>query len=382
MMTPIHDRQAGYYTIVIVTILGLLSLLASRTMTVATQDVIRLSVQEQSNTEAFYAAEQVMAQALVWYQSNTPTYSGGTSVTYTSADDGVSDIVIAAAQGGDSTDRTYASEFWFVQGSGDEVRAFARASNSLGSQTVSQWIAEQSLLLTTALDNPVALAGCFNTINGTPEINAVRDDGTRPTGTNSIQIPASCGTDASVSSSCNGSSYGKLNKGPGNSCTEPIYADLSTSGDLWDTIFNISQSEMRTLADASNSDNLHWIESGSQALSNYGSPSSPIILILEQCPSLPANTEIVGIVFSQGSNCSMQGSGAQQIKGALIINGVNGAGNSINKWNANDVVEAAYIEGSDSNSGFSSENQIAFDETDFASNVKVIPGTWTDVDAS
>ena len=75
MITPRLNAQTGYYTIVIVTILGLLSLLASRTMTVATQDVIRLSVKEQSNTEAFYAAEQVMAQALAWYQNNTPTYS-------------------------------------------------------------------------------------------------------------------------------------------------------------------------------------------------------------------------------------------------------------------------------------------------------------------
>ena len=40
------------------------------------------------NTEAFYAAEQVMAQALAWYQNNTPTYSSGTSSVYTSTDSG------------------------------------------------------------------------------------------------------------------------------------------------------------------------------------------------------------------------------------------------------------------------------------------------------
>ena len=55
----LQDRQVGYYTIAIVAILGLLSLLASRNMTVATQDAVRLSVQEQTSTEAFYAAEHV-----------------------------------------------------------------------------------------------------------------------------------------------------------------------------------------------------------------------------------------------------------------------------------------------------------------------------------
>ena len=78
----------------------------------------------------------------------------------------------------------------------------------------------------------------------------------------------------------------------------------------------------------------------------------------------------------------MQGSGGQKIKGALIINGVDSSGNSINQWNANDVIEAAYIEGVDSNSGFDSANQVAFDESNFASNVKVLPGTWTDTDAN
>jgi hypothetical protein len=139
---------------------------------------------------------------------------------------------------------------------------------------------------------------------------------------------------------------------------------------------------MRTLADSSSTDNVHWIVTGgSQSLSSYGSATSPIILILEDCPSLPANTEIIGIIFSKGSNCSLQGSGNQRIKGSLIINGASG-GNSINKWNANDVVEAAYISGSDSDSGFSASNQVAFDETAFAGNVKLLPGTWTDTDAN
>ncbi|MDA0893161.1 MAG: hypothetical protein O3C15_12675 [Proteobacteria bacterium] len=378
----LQDRQVGYYTIAIVAILGLLSLLASRNMTVATQDAVRLSVQEQTSTEAFYAAEQVMGQALSWIQANTPTYTSGTSATYTAATAGVNDVVIDAAQGASDSDRTYTAEFWYVQGSGSSVRVFARATNALGSQTVSQWLIEQSLVVAEALDTPIGLAGCFGTINGTPEINAVRDDGTRASGTNTLRLPSSCGTTSSVTTSCNGSDYGKLNKDSGNGCTEPIYAEYTSSSDLWASTFSISEADMRTLADSSSTDNVHWIVTGgSQSLSSYGSATSPIILILEDCPSLPANTEIIGIIFSKGSNCSLQGSGNQRIKGSLIINGTSG-GNSINKWNANDVVEAAYISGSDSDSGFSASNQVAFDETAFAGNVKLLPGTWTDTDAN
>ena len=376
-----QNRQTGYYTIVVVVILGLLSLLASRTMTIATQDAVRLSVQEQTSTEAFYAAEQVMGQALSWIQANTPTYTNGTSATYTAATAGVNDVVIDAAQGASDSDRTYTAEFWYVQGSSSSVRVFARATNALGSQTVSQWLIEQSLVVAEALDTPIGLAGCFGTINGTPEINAVRDDGTRASGTNTLRLPSSCGTASSVTTSCNGSDYGKLNKS-GNGCTEPIYAEFTSSSDLWGSTFSLSEADMKTLADSSSTDNVHWIvTNGSQSLSSYGSATSPIILILEDCPSLPSNTEVIGIIFSKGSNCSLQGSGNQRIKGSLIINGTSG-GNSINQWNANDVIEASYISGSESDSGFSASNQVAFDETAFAGNVKLLPGTWTDTDAN
>ena len=376
-----QNRQTGYYTIVVVVILGLLSLLASRTMTIATQDAVRLSVQEQTSTEAFYAAEQVMGQALSWIQANTPTYTNGTSATYTAATAGVNDVVIDAAQGASDSDRTYTAEFWYVQGSSSSVRVFARATNALGSQTLSQWLIEQSLVVAEALDTPIGLAGCFGAINGTPEINAVRDDGTRASGTNTLRLPSSCGTASSVTTSCNGSDYGKLNKS-GNGCTESIYAEFTSSSDLWGSTFSLSEADMKTLADSSSTDNVHWIvTNGSQSLSSYGSATSPIILILEDCPSLPSNTEVIGIIFSKGANCSLQGSGNLRIKGSLIINGTSG-GNSINQWNANDVIEASYISGSESDSGFSASNQVAFDETAFAGSVKLLPGTWTDTDAN
>ena len=367
-----HPSQ-GYYTIVIVTILGLLTLLASRSMTTATQDAVRLSVREQVNTEAFYAAEQVMGQAVTWIQNNTPSYTSGTSATYTSSESGVSDVVISASLGGTSNDRTYTSEFWFVEGA-DAIRIFARASNAQGSATVSQWVADEPLITTEALGQPWAITGCLSNVTGTPEINAVSNDGSTPATFTSLQVSSSCGTPSSTSN-CSSGPFGNLNR-QGSSCVETIFSDLSAETDLWDSTFNISRSEMQTLASASATDNILWFASGSGDATDspYGSPSSPAILIFEDCPGFSGNATIVGVVFSDASSCSLPGWGNHKIKGSLIVNG------DITQFNANSVFEASYIEGSDSK--MSSGNDTAFDENDFASSIKVLPGTWTDTDAS
>ena len=380
--------QRGYFTVVIVAVLAVLALLASRTMTVSSQDSVRLSIQEQTYTEALYAAEQVMEQALVWYQSNTPAFTGGVSPVYTSTEAGVDDIVIAASRGGTSVDRTYESSFWFQEGTGDEVRVFAQASNEQGSQTVSQWIENQVLLTSLALNSPLVMAGCFGTlnngkpaINGTPQINAHPNSEILPSGVSSLTLPAGCGTPANVTGPCNNNPFfGKLNKGQGSQCTEPIAANLTSSNNLWSTVFSLSQTEIRTFADGSSTDNVHWIESGDSqsGLNSYGSASEPMILVLEDCPNLPANQEIIGLIYSFGSSCPLQGSGGQMIKGAIIFD--NATGTSISSWNANDVIEAAYLEGEDSHDDFSVSNQVAFDETQFASKITVVPGTWIDTD--
>jgi len=151
---------------------------------------------------------------------------------------------------------------------------------------------------------------------------------------------------------------------------------LSAETDLWDSMFNISRSEMQTLANASATDNVFWFASGSGDATDspYGSPTSPAILIFEDCPGFSGNATIVGVVFSDASTCALPGWGNHKIKGSLIVNG------DITQFNANSVFEASYIEGSDSK--MSSGNDTAFDENDFTSSIKVLPGTWTDTDAT
>ena len=49
--------QTGAYSVVIVAVLALLTLLASKVMTVATMDSVRLTNNTHASTESFYAAE-------------------------------------------------------------------------------------------------------------------------------------------------------------------------------------------------------------------------------------------------------------------------------------------------------------------------------------
>ena len=372
--------QRGFFTMTVVVIIGLLTLLTVRLLSTATQDSTRIAGQAQANIEAFYAAEVAMSEALAWLQTSSPAFSEGVSAVYTSTQAGVSDVTLSVASGGNQIDRTYLSEFWFSEGEGGAIKVTARAHNDAVTAVVTQWLTRESIVAALALDTPLALGGCFKVINGTPEVNAIRNDGTRPDGSNTLKIPLGCGTDAEEFGCSNSSSYDKLNRSSGNTCTEPIYADLTVDIDLWASTFNISQEEMRALADASASDDIHWLTSGSsQLLADYGSATSPIILILEDCPSLPSNTELIGVVYTLGSGCKLQGSGSQRIKGALIISGSLDE-NSFDQWNANDVIEAAYLEGTDSDPLFSEGNKTAFDAFAFGSNVKVVPGTWSDRD--
>ena len=61
--------QRGAYTIFFVAVLGLLTLLAVRSMTTSTVNSVRLTSNTHAGTEAFLAAEEAMAQGMEWLAS-------------------------------------------------------------------------------------------------------------------------------------------------------------------------------------------------------------------------------------------------------------------------------------------------------------------------
>ena len=67
--------QQGAYTIFFIAILGLLTLLAVRSMTTATTDSVRLTANTHSSTEAFLAAEEAIATGMEWLAVAGNTYT-------------------------------------------------------------------------------------------------------------------------------------------------------------------------------------------------------------------------------------------------------------------------------------------------------------------
>ena len=67
--------QRGAYSVVIVAVLALLTLLATKVMTVATMDSVRLTNNTHSATESFYAADAALAEGV----SNPPRSATTTS---------------------------------------------------------------------------------------------------------------------------------------------------------------------------------------------------------------------------------------------------------------------------------------------------------------
>ena len=138
--------QRGFFTMTVVVIIGLLTLLTVRLLSTATQDSTRIAGQAQANIEAFYAAEVAMSEALAWLQSSSPAFSEGVSAVYTSTQAGVSDVTLSVASGGNQIDRTYLSEFWFTEGEGGAIKVTARAHNDAVTAVVTQWLTRESIV--------------------------------------------------------------------------------------------------------------------------------------------------------------------------------------------------------------------------------------------
>ena len=165
--------QRGAYTIFFVAVLGLLTLLAVRSMTTSTVNSVRLTSNTHNGTEAFLAAEEAMAQGMEWLAS-----SGNSYTTHLWPGDLASATPLSftvANMGGQTTTRDYDLFYGFQAGPSGQstVKVIGRARHSSGSlATVSQWVSLNPLLQPSALDAPLVVAGCLKVASGVPDIYA------------------------------------------------------------------------------------------------------------------------------------------------------------------------------------------------------------------
>ena len=367
--------QKGAYSVVIVAVLGLLTLIASRVMTTATLDSVRLTNNTHASTESFYAAESALAEAIVWLETNTPTYSGGGTLS-----DQVTGTTVqfTTSTGDTDSQRDYTTTFWFENG-GDRIRVFAQSTAGDNQALLSTWVDPSSPVNSPALDAPLTVAQCLLGTTGNPQVNADPGGGVSYT---TIKTSSACTTDpigTSCAGSPNGRRYGNLNCA-GSAFTETIVDDTTGAGtDLWSSVFTTTRASLEASATNDSSSNIYWIESGDGLPSNeiaWDSASSscttpPAIVVIEGCPApsfFTGGTRICGVVFIEPDptaqdfslTCDGNGWGNVHIYGTMIVNG------NMDKLNANTEITAASIAG--------------FDAGDFPSEVVIVPGTWTDLE--
>ena len=362
--------QRGAYSVVIVAVLALLTLLASKVMTVATMDSVRLTNNTHSATESFYAAEAALAEGVVWLESNNPTYSGGSTVSSQVTGTTVS---YTLSKAGVDTSRSYATVFWFEDG-GDRIRVFARASSGDNQSVVSTWVDDNSPLKAPALDTPLMLAQCLTSTTGSPEVQADPGGGGSYT---TVRTKSGCSTTA-IGTGCTGSPssrrYGNLNCN-GSAMSETIVDQQDLPGtDLWSTVFDTTRASLEALHSDDGSTGVYWVDASNvntlkSGSKTWGSAANPVIIVIDECNSTGkvflGNNTVWGLVFvesdSTGSGtgiCDLNGLGGVTINGSYIVNGEG------QQLNANTEITSAAIAG--------------FDVDDFAGDVVLVAGTWTD----
>lgn len=348
-------EERGFYTIAIVVILSLLALLATRSGTVLTTSSVKSGTDDVVASEVFYAAELALAEGMIWLGSNTATTTpqSGSSV---------------GVDGGGSNDspRSYTTSFWFEQ-SFNFTRVYGQAVGEDGaSATVSRWLTTgNDVLASTALNQPLGMAGTLLNVTGNPEINVIDSSGIIPGDHYSL----------TVESGGIPSDYGNLN----NSSGETIVAGQWSAGtiDIWDFYFSVDRSTMESMATSSGQ--IRWYEPGEGPVSNLGTTSSPVILIFEECTQITGQKLIIGIVFiDDSSGCDLNG-WSMDLKGSLAVNG------NVEKLNSNTDLEAHYIEAGDSiisvGNGANAVFLDSFSADAFTTTV-TSPGTWTDMEVN
>ncbi|WP_435219788.1 hypothetical protein [Luminiphilus sp. nBUS_07] len=360
--------QQGAYTIFFVAILGLLTLLAVRSMTTSTADSVRLTTNTHSSSEAFLAAEEAMASGMEWLAVAGNTY---TSALWPNSARQVGSPMSfpVVNMGGLNGNRDYTMSFGFEvdPDGGPLIKVVGRAVNGVQqSATVSQWVSLNTLLQPTALDAPLMISGCLSNVTGTPDIFSQKDSGTD-------YVTLSRGSTYSASNSNCPTSYGTLNNGGGSTqSAEAINVVVNSGGDLWNQIFTETRDWFEENVD--NLANVHLIDATSgdvpfgsngftwsalslfgggtgfnnQAINNgawfgnsYGTLDDPAIVVIRGCPgndmlARAAGNDIgsngykfVGLVFIEAASnpeagtlqCDASGWHRLKVLGTLVING-------------------------------------------------------------
>ena len=362
-----RGRQRGAYTLAVVVILSLVTLIASYTLSRATIDSIRITNNSMAFTEAFNAAETGLAKALNETETSWFDFSSANTFVPDSSHSAnlVAPLAYIHSVDGNDNSRSYTLSYVYekIDANKPYIRVYSTATSAEASLTVSQIMVAESLLNSSSFDTPPLVVGqCISDIKGQPDIYAAQSSELAFNG-------ITYGT-AANDETCDDldGDYPSFSSHLNNHNEETVVATDGIAGgaaDLWDYYFSQSRAWME--ARASNIDDLYWYNDadGDNSQGTFGSTDNPVIMIFQGCPKLKGT--YYGLVFIEPDpdnigegTCQGNGWGNFELTGALIVNG------RFDKWNANGDIYAWTR-----NDGEPVTNL-------FDGPLAIVPGTWTD----
>ena len=183
-----RGRQLGAYTLAVVAILSVITLIASYALSRATVDSIRITNNSMAFTEAFNAAETGLAKALHETETSWFDFSGANPFVPDSSHSAnlLAPLAFVHSVDGSDNSRSYTLAYAYEQlefppdylplkkALVTYIRVYSTATSAEASLTVSQVMVAESLLNSPSFDTPPLVARqCISDIRGQPDIYAV-----------------------------------------------------------------------------------------------------------------------------------------------------------------------------------------------------------------
>lgn len=399
------NNQQGIATLLTSVVLSLLAVITTLTITqtsIVEQQITSNDIRAQ---EAIQGAEAVLDYGMAWAQSNELPASAAdpsgascfppSSSETSSADCPTPTVASMGLSSNNSSGETYSYQLDLFD-EDDVIRVVATVSAAVESNiqaSVESYVAQTRLFKPgQPTPTPWVIGGCItDPPSGNPTTFVLNDDDPAVTYTQS-----DCGTDF------NGDDWaGKLAVEIVETGDDPFDVDkhydgtpqdpkkseyLNCSGGsntcIWDNYFSISLPAAEEIAssngqnftsttnipcsDDSSKPNIFHITGGGPHHApscGIGSESSPVILIMDECPKFNGGANVYGIIFSkQSGECDANGMGGAVVYGSVIWQG------SVKKPNANSLfIQVDYADGPTWNDPF-----------DGVVDAIRIPGTWKD----
>ncbi len=355
----LKNRQRGQAVLIVVLVLAMIMGVVGLTTAQIGSTEQKIVGNDLRAREAHEAAEAGLEYGVAWATQHTIS----SNLTCSSDPLPAGCPTALTTVTGSSTGESYSYTLTYTTGTSSlEVTSVAQGVNDATIQATSQeWIKQISRLNTNGKSAPaIVVNGGLSGVTGNPTI-----DSGNPPGTAIL-------TSQPVASVDTGHLGGNPTLGAVVSTTLP-----ATATPAWDYLFGTSLASATATAiangyvessgslpttPAADKAPFYVWDSGSHISSNYGSATSPVVIIVAagNCPKMNGGPTIYGIVYFPAS-CSDQGWGNATIYGSIVAEG------AITKLNANVTIH--------SNGQGTGGSQLF---NNFVYSAARIPGTWKD----